>query len=95
LVGVQATLRRVGRNGSPRSPIHRAPLEAALAEFVAGLAELEYWVSEDGVYWHAALLWTAGIPWEPVASLSTRLYPTCPPAQPLSRVVRRRERIPL
>jgi hypothetical protein len=27
-------------------------------------------VDEDGVYWHAELLWTAGIPWKPVAYLS-------------------------
>jgi hypothetical protein len=64
LVGVQVTVRRVGRNGGPRSPIGAAlleALEAALVEFVAGSAEVECWLDEDGVYWHAELLWTAGL----------------------------------
>jgi hypothetical protein len=69
LVGVWVTLRRVGRNGGPETPIDPAPLEAALAEFVAGSAELHCWVSADGVSWHAELRWTEGVPWHPVAPL--------------------------
>jgi hypothetical protein len=70
LVGVWVTLRRVGRNGGPDSPIDPAPLEAALSEFIAGSAEMDCSVSEDGVYWRAELRWTEGVPWNPVASLS-------------------------
>jgi hypothetical protein len=64
LVGVQVTVRRVGRNGGPQSPISPAllhALEAALAEFVAESAELRCWLDEDGDYWHAELVWTDGL----------------------------------
>ncbi len=64
LVGVQVTVRRVGRNGGPRSPIGPALLEAletALAQFVAGSAELECWLDKGEVYWYAELLWTEGL----------------------------------
>jgi len=63
-------LRRVGRNGGPQTPIDPAALEAALAGLVAGSAELDCWVSNDGVYWHAEFRWTGGPAWDPVPSLS-------------------------
>jgi hypothetical protein len=70
LVGIWVTLRRVGRNDGPETPIDPAPLESALAEFVAGSAEHDCRVSEDGVYWYAELRWKEGIQWNPVASIS-------------------------
>jgi hypothetical protein len=70
MVGIQVTLRRDGRNGGPGSPIDPAPLEAGLAELVAGEAELRCWVDEGGVYWHAELLWTAGVQWGPADAAS-------------------------
>jgi hypothetical protein len=72
LVGVWVTLRRVGRNGGPETSIDPAPLEAALAELVAGSAELDCWVSEDGVYWRAELRWTHGTSLSPEALQITR-----------------------
>src|SRR5262245_14938701 len=57
LVGLWVILRRVGRNGGPKTPIHPAPLEATLRGFVAGSADVDCWVDEDGVYWHAELRW--------------------------------------
>jgi hypothetical protein len=64
LVGVQVTVRRVGRNGGPPSPISPALLEAlegGLAQFVAESHDLRCWLDEDGVYWHAELCWTGGL----------------------------------
>jgi hypothetical protein len=55
---VQVTVRRVGRNGGPRSPIDAATLqalEAALADFVANSAEAQCCLDEDGAYWYAEL----------------------------------------
>jgi hypothetical protein len=64
LVGVRVTARRVGRNGGPRSPISPdllGALEAALAEFVGESGEVECWLDEEGVYWHADLSWNEGL----------------------------------
>jgi hypothetical protein len=64
LVGVRLTVRRVGRNSGPRSPIAPDLLEAlkeGLAEFVAEPDELECWLDENGVYWYAKLMWTGGL----------------------------------
>jgi hypothetical protein len=70
MVGIRVTLRKVGRNGGPKKPIDPAPLEAALRAFVGESAEVECWVSDDEVYWHAELRWEGGIAWDPVGSLS-------------------------
>jgi hypothetical protein len=64
LLGIQVTVRRVGRNGGPRTPIGPALLEAldaGLAQFVAEPDDVNCWLDEDGVYWHAELFWTAGL----------------------------------
>ena len=64
VVGVQVTVRRVGCNGGPPSPIDASllqALEAALAEFVADSAEVDCWLDEDGVYWYAELWWKEGL----------------------------------
>jgi hypothetical protein len=64
LLGVQVTVRRVGRNRGPESPIAPALLEAlgaGLAAFVAEPDHLDCWLDEDGVYWRAELLWTEGL----------------------------------
>jgi hypothetical protein len=85
LLGVQVTVRRVGRNGGPQSPIGPALLEAlqaGLAEFVAEPDDLYCWLDEDGVYWHAELLWTAG-----VGDLTWRELTPPPAADALARDV--------
>lgn len=83
LLGVQVTVRRVGRNGGPPSPIAPAlleNLEAGLTEFVAEPDDLYCWLDENEVYWHAELSWTQGL-----GDLTWGKLTPPPPADALAR----------